>query len=87
MQVFLLDYYGFAVPVWAEYKTDEIPEYDSDLVASEAENDADEDRLFGNTPPQLVFVWTLWTYGNDSNVYLFPRIKLASTQNWRLVWF
>ena len=26
----------------------EIPEYDSDLVASEAENDADEDRLFGN---------------------------------------
>ena len=67
-----------------EYNTDEISEYDSDLVASESENEANEDRLW----EQLVFVWTLWTrHGNDSNVYLFPRIKLASTQNWRLVWF
>ena len=31
-----------------EYNTDEITEYDSDLVASESENEADEDRLFGN---------------------------------------
>ena len=38
-----------------EYNTDEISEYDSDLVASESENEADEDRLW----EQLVFVWTL----------------------------
>ena len=31
-----------------EYKTHEISEYDSDLVASEPENEADKDRLFGN---------------------------------------
>ena len=31
-----------------KYNTDEIPEYDSDSVASETENEADEDRLLGN---------------------------------------
>ena len=31
-----------------DYNTDDIPEYDSDLVASESENEADEDRLSGN---------------------------------------
>ena len=39
-----------------EYNTDEIPEYDSDLVASESEDEADEDRTVWE---QLVFVWTL----------------------------